>query len=101
MTTPTPKEVQVEEAALAAKISAEHAAAAAQQADKDDLAARQAAKDDPRARLCPNCKAELIKHSDLNPFKAGCSHCNNCGACWAPGLKELRLGHPAPGAVAA
>ncbi len=97
----TDKTVAVEETALAAKISADHAASAAQQADKDDTAARQAAKEDPKARLCPNCKAELVRHGDANPFKAGCSHCNNCGACWAPGLKEQRSGHPAPGAVAA
>lgn len=87
------KDTVVQEAALAAKVSAEHAESAAKQAEKDDLAARQAAKEDPHARLCPNCKAELVKHGDLNPFKAGCWHCNSCGGCWAPGLKQQRAGH--------
>lgn len=87
------KEVDKEEATLAAEISAAHAAKAAEQADKDALAAARAVAEAP---VCPNCRGELIKHNDASPHKAGASHCNTCGACWAPGLRELRAGHPAP-----
>lgn len=83
----------VEETSLAAEVSAAHAEKAVEQADKDALAAARAEAGGP---VCPNCKGELIKHADSNPDKAGCSHCNSCGACWAPGLHELRAGHPAP-----
>lgn len=81
------------EAALAAQISADHAERAVEQAELDELAAKRAEAGGP---VCPNCKGALVKHDDRNPAKAGCSHCSTCGACWAPGLKKLRDGHPAP-----
>lgn len=90
---PDTREVNADEAKLAAEISAEHAEKAVEQADKDETAARRAEAGGP---VCPNCKGALVKHTDENPAKAGCSHCNQCGACWAPGLKKLRDGHPAP-----
>lgn len=90
---PERDKAEVQEAELAAQVSAEHAEKAQQQADKDDLAAKRA---DAGGPVCPNCRGELIKHDDANPFKAGASHCNTCGACWAPGLREIRDNHPAP-----
>ncbi len=50
-------------------------------------------------RLCPNCKGELVKHGDENQYKAGSYHCNTCGVCWAPGIREPREGHPMPKAA--
>lgn len=47
-------------------------------------------------RACPNCKAELVKHGDANPFKIGAWHCDGCGSCWAPGMRTMRTGHPDP-----
>lgn len=87
------KKTAVEEAELSAEVSAEHAEKAADQAEKDDLAAKRVAAGGP---VCPNCHGELVKHGDENPAKAGASHCATCGACWAPGLKEMRAGHAAP-----
>lgn len=84
---------------MAAQVSADHAAKAAAQAARDDLAAKQAAKDDPKARLCPHCKAEMVKHGDANPFKAGAWHCNACGCCFKG--RELREGHSACSVVVA
>lgn len=84
---PSPKEVAAQEAALAAEVSAEHAVKAAEQAEAADLQAARAAAGGP---VCPNCHGELIKHGDENPFKAGASHCNKCGICFAPGLKHPR-----------
>ena len=49
-----------------------------------------------RTRLCPNCKGELVKHGDENPHKAGAYHCNQCGVCWAPGLRTVRAGSQVP-----
>ncbi len=49
-----------------------------------------------RTRLCPHCKGELVKHGDENPHKAGAYHCNNCGTCWAPGLRAPMPGSTAP-----
>jgi len=60
------------------------------------LAAAKDARDDDHARLCPACHGELIRHGPENPYKAGCSHCNTCGACWLPGLREQRPGHGGP-----
>lgn len=100
MTTPsTDKDQQAEEARLAAEISSKAASRAAEQATADDLAARQAEKDDPKARLCPHCKGEMIKHGPENPFKAGAWHCNSCGCCFRG--KELREGHASCLVVAA
>lgn len=80
-----PKEA--DKAAAVAQHSAERAAKAAEQADQDDLAAARAAAGAP---VCPNCHGELVKHGDQNPAKAGASHCNGCGTCWAPGLNQPR-----------
>ncbi len=49
----------------------------------------------PRGK-CPTCHGELERHGDANPYKVGASHCNQCGSCWKPGLRELREGHPPP-----
>lgn len=86
-------EKRAEEVGLTAQVSAERAANAAVQAEKDDIAAKRVAAGGP---VCPNCHGELVKHSDSDPAKAGASHCNSCGTCWAPGLKEVRAGHPVP-----
>jgi hypothetical protein len=45
---------------------------------------------------CPSCGGKLVAHGPENPYKAGSWHCNDCGSCWAPGLREQREGHPAP-----
>lgn len=77
-----------EEAALAAQVSAEHAAKAAEQAEKDDIAAKRAATGAP---VCPTCHGELVKHEGDNPYKQGAWHCQGtCGTCWAPGIKHPR-----------
>jgi hypothetical protein len=44
-------------------------------------------------RLCPHCKGELLRHGEANPYKAGAWHCNGCGCCFLPGIRELRAGH--------
>lgn len=49
-----------------------------------------------RGRRCPICEGPLIDHGYENPHKAGAHHCNQCGACWASGMRELREGHPGP-----
>lgn len=72
------KKTEAEEAALAADVSADHAAKAAEQADKDATVAARAAAGGP---VCPTCKHELVKHGDANPYKAGAWHCNGCGQC--------------------
>lgn len=90
------KQIAQAEAEFAAEISAAHAVKAAEQAEKDQIAALEAAKEKASDRLCPHCHAEMVKHSDADPIKAGAWHCNGCGACWAPGLKRMREGHPAP-----
>lgn len=95
------KEREVAEAQLAAEVSAQHAAEAAAQAAADDLAAKQATKEDPKAKLCPTCKSEMIRHGNENPFKAGCWHCNGCGSCWQPNLKQMREGHAGPAPASA
>lgn len=43
-----------------------------------------------RAPVCPDCKGALIAHTGTNPYKVGAMHCNGCGQCWAPGLKQPR-----------
>lgn len=45
---------------------------------------------------CPNCRSVLLRHGAGDPAKEGSYHCNGCGACWAPGIREIREGHPAP-----
>lgn len=90
---PPSKNVEKEEAAATAEVSADWAEKAAELAEKDALTAARAAAGAP---VCPHCRGELIKHDDRNPAKAGASHCNNCGACWAPGLREMRANHPPP-----
>lgn len=84
---PSSDSKEVDKAAAVAQHSAERAAKAAEQADQDDLAAARAVAGAP---VCPNCHGELVKHGDENPAKAGASHCNSCGTCWAPGLKQPR-----------
>lgn len=96
---PTPAEIEAQEAALAAEISAEHAAKAAEQADAADLAAREAAKEKASARLCPHDRAEMVKHGEGNPAKAGAWHCPKCGCCFKG--REVREGHPACAQVTA
>jgi len=92
----TPQDTLADEASLAAAVSAEHAIRAAEQAEKDAIAVAEATKEDPKARLCPTCHAEMIKHGPENPFTANSWHCNSCGSCWAPGLREQRAGHTGP-----
>lgn len=53
-------------------------------------------KESSKMAQCPLCQGDLIKHGDENPYKAGASHCNKCGSCWKPGLKEQREGHAPP-----
>lgn len=81
------KKTDAEEAAIAAQVSAEHAARATEQAAKDETVAARAASDTP---VCPNDNAPLVKHDGTNPFKQGAWHCNSCGTCWAPGIKHPR-----------
>ena len=89
MPTKEPEEKSVEE--VNAELAAAHAETAAENAAKAERALAEATKEDPKAKLCPTCNGELVKHGDENPFKAGCSHCNQCGTCWAPGLKHPRV----------
>ena len=86
---PASREEKQEEAHLAADVAAEPAEKAAEEANK---AEREAIKADaaPGAKLCPNCNGVLIEHGDENPFKIGAKHCDNCGICWASGLKSPR-----------
>ncbi len=79
-----------EEAQLNADLAEAHAEKAAEDAAKAERDLAEATKDDPKAKLCPDCNGELVKHGDANPFKKGCYHCDQCGACWLPGLKEKR-----------
>lgn len=82
--------------ATLATAHAEQAAADAAEAQRD-LA--EATKDNPKARLCPLDNSEMVRHGPENPFKAGAWHCNTCGSCWAPGLKQQRVGHAGPAAA--
>ncbi len=83
--TPDPEEAQIN--AELAVAHAEHAEEAAAVAERE-LA--EATKEDPKAKLCPTCNGELVKHGDANPYKRGAYHCDKCGTCWAPGLKAPR-----------
>jgi hypothetical protein len=44
---------------------------------------------------CPHCSCALVRHAGPGP-RAGCWHCDGCGACWLPTLDKMRPGHPAP-----
>ncbi len=79
-----------EEAAVNAELAEAHAEKAAEDAAKAERELAEATKDDPKAKLCPACNAELVKHGDENPYKKGAYHCSTCGVCWKPGLKEPR-----------
>lgn len=72
----------VVEAELAAEVATEHAAKAADDAAHAERALAEATKEDPKAKLCPKCNSEMVRHSDANPFKAGAWHCDHCGICW-------------------
>jgi ribosomal protein L37AE/L43A len=97
------KDAAAEEARLAAEVATEHAAKAADDAAEAERELAEATKEDPKARLCPNCNAEMVKHGPENPHKAGAWHCSNCGACWQPRGSKLvpRDGHPQPTGVPA
>lgn len=83
--TPDPGEAQIN-----AELATAHAEQAAEDAARAERQLAEATKDDPRAKLCPTCNGELVKHGDANPYKAGAYHCSGCGTCWAPGLKAPR-----------
>lgn len=82
----------LDEAKLAADVAAEHAAHAAEQAASAERDLAEASKDDPKARLCPHCNGEMVKHGDGNPAKAGAWHCDGCGCCFKG--RTVREGHP-------
>lgn len=63
---------------------------ATEAAEKAEVAAVREVADEAGTKMCPKCKGLLIKHGDENPYKAGAWHCNDCGTCWAPGIKEPR-----------
>jgi hypothetical protein len=44
---------------------------------------------------CPHDGSRMTRHSGADPRKAKAWHCNNCGCCWAPGVRALRAGTPA------
>ena len=94
----SPKAAQdPEEAKLNAELAAEHAEKAVEAADEADLAAARAGAD---GRVCLHCHTEMVKHTDADPEKAGCWHCNGCGCCFRG--NAVREGHtPCPLAVAA
>ena len=85
-----PSRTDPEIAQVNAELAAEHAETAAEAAAKAERELAEATKEDPKSKLCPNCNGELIKHGDANPHKAGAYHCDQCGICWAPGLKHPR-----------
>lgn len=85
-----------EVAEVNAELAVSHAEEAKDAVARAERELAEASKERVNSRLCPNCNGELVKHGDANPHKAGASHCDNCGACWAPGLKEMREGHAAP-----
>lgn len=82
------RSIRAEEAQIAADIAAEHAEKAVAAADAAELTAARETSESGRA--CPDCKGPLVQHGDENPFKAGCWHCDQCGACWLPGIREKR-----------
>jgi ribosomal protein L37AE/L43A len=98
MATDKEKPARVEEAALNAELTSAHAEKAAEEADKADLEARKAAADEAGAKVCPNCRGELIQHSADSPHKAGAWHCNTCGGCFrgSGGKLVTREGHSEP-----
>jgi ribosomal protein L37AE/L43A len=85
-----PTKPDAEEAQVNAELAAAHAEKAAEEAAKAERELAEATKEDSKAKLCPACNGELVKHGDANPYKAGAYHCNDCGTCWAPGLKAPR-----------
>ncbi len=85
-----PTKPDAEEAAVNAELATAHAEKAADDAAKADRELAEATKEDPEAKLCPACNGELTKHSDASSHKKGAYHCNTCGVCWAPGLREPR-----------
>ena len=84
------KPLDPEEAQLNAELAVAHAEHAEEAAAKAERDLAEATKEDPKAKLCPTCNGELVKHSDASPHKKGAYHCDHCGVCWAPGLKEPR-----------
>lgn len=91
---PKTDETEAEVAQANAELAAAHAEQAAQDAAEAERDLAEATKENPKARLCPNCNGEMVRHGPGN--KEGAWHCNQCGACWSPGLREIRAGHPAP-----
>jgi ribosomal protein L37AE/L43A len=94
-----PDELVVEEAELNVELATAHAETAAEFKARAERELAEATKDDDQAKLCPNCNGEMVKHGPANPYKAGSWHCNQCGACWAPGLKHMRDNHPQPASI--
>lgn len=90
--TPKPAEAEHEVAQVNADLAAAHAEHAVAEAAVAERELAEATKDDPKARLCPHCNAEMTKHSDADPIKAGCWHCSSCGCCFKG--REVREGHP-------
>jgi hypothetical protein len=43
---------------------------------------------------CPHDGERLLHHEGDDPIKAKSWHCNTCGCCWAPGIREIRVGTP-------
>lgn len=78
---PSPKP-EKDVAELNAELAAEHAQSAADAAAQAERDLAEASKEDPKARLCPNCNGEMVKHGPENPHKAGAWHCSQCGGCW-------------------
>jgi ribosomal protein L37AE/L43A len=85
-----PDQEAVETAKANADLASAHAETATETAETAEHAAADLEAKAHGTRACPTCNAPLVKHGDENPFKAGAWHCDNCGTCWAPGLKTPR-----------